>query len=443
MQKQPRRKKVKSRIPPSTVRLAFAVVAGLLAGIFLQREVLSRLLTSSALPPDAVSDFRLMAQAWNTIDDLYVDRSAVKPKAMTYGAIGGMVDALGDTGHSRFLTPKMAKLEQDYSEGRLIGIGAELQARDGHVVVVAPLDNSPAQRAGLKPGDIIMKVDGQDITGLPLGEIVEHITGPAGTRVTLTLMDPRSERKREVTLRRARITLDNVTWQRLPGSTAVHVRIAAFSKGVSDALHRALSEIQDRHLKGIVLDLRNNAGGLLKEAVGTASLFLQRGNVLLEKSASGEVTAVPIDRTAPTTDLPLVALINGGTASAAEIVAGALQDAHRASLVGQTTFGTGTVLGEFRLSDGSVLLLAVQEWLTPDGRTIWHKGISPNISVALPADAGPLFPSAERKMTPEQLRASGDTQLLRALQVLSSSPESRPATKAVSSREPAQNTSTR
>jgi carboxyl-terminal processing protease len=443
MQKLVRRKKAKFRTRRFGVRLAFAVLAGFLVGILLQREVLSRLLASGAVPPGAVSDFRLMAQVWSTIEERYVDRSAVKPKAMTYGAIAGMVDALGDTGHSRFLTPKMAKLEHEYSEGRLIGIGAELQIRGGHVVVVAPLDDSPAQRAGLRPGDIIIQVDGRDITGLPLEEVVERITGPAGTSVTLTLMDPKADRKRGITLQRAKITLDNVTWQHLPGTTAAHVRIAAFSKGVSDALRRALSEIEAGSLKGVVLDLRNNPGGLLKEAVGTASLFLQRGNVLLEKNARGEVTGVPVDRNTPTTDMPLVALVNGGTASAAEIVAGALQDARRASLVGQTTFGTGTVLGEFRLSDDSMLLLAVQEWLTPSGRTIWHKGISPNISVALPSDATPLSPSAERKMTPEQLRASGDTQLLRALEILPSPPEAHGASKAESLRASAENTSTR
>jgi carboxyl-terminal processing protease len=397
---------------------------GLLGGILFQREVLSRFLSSDVIPSNAASDFGLMAEAWNAIEQVYVDRSAVKPKAMTYGAIEGMVDALGDTGHSRFLTPDMARIEHDYSQGRLIGIGAELQVRAGHVVIVAPLDNSPAQRAGLKPGDIIVKVDGKEIAGLPLAEVVERITGPAGTQVTLTVVDPRDDQKRDFVLRRAKIVLHNVTWQRLPGTSIADVRIAAFSQGVSDALRQTLTQVQDAGLKSIILDLRNNAGGLLKQAVETASLFLSSGNVLLEKNAAGKTTAVPVDRTLPTTPLPMVVLINAGTASAAEIVAGALQDARRAQLLGQTTFGTGTVLGEFRLSDGSMLLLAVQEWLTPSGQTIWHKGITPTISVALPADVGPLFPSAERDMTMEQIRASGDAQLLRAIELLtSSSPE--------------------
>jgi len=155
--------------------------------------------------------------------------------------------------------------------------------------------------------------------------------------------------------------------------------------------------------------------------VNTASQFLSSGNVLEEKNARGQITLVPVKLHGVATDLPMVVLINGGTASAAEITAGALQDAHRADLVGETTFGTGTVLEQFHLSDGSALLLATEEWLTPAGRVIWHKGIGPDVSVSLPADTAPLFPEVEQGMTPDQLRASGDGQLLRAIDLLSHS----------------------
>jgi carboxyl-terminal processing protease len=210
-----------------------------------------------------------------------------------------------------------------------------------------------------------------------------------------------------------------VTWQQLPGTTIAHLRITAFSQGISQELQKALTDIQKQGMTAVILDLRNDPGGLLDEAVNTASQFLSSGNVLEEKNAQGRITPVPVKPKGMATDLPMVVLINGGTASAAEITAGALQDAHRATLVGETTFGTGTVLNEFHLSDGSALLLATEEWLTPAGRVIWHKGIAPDVTVSLPANTAPLIPEAERGMTTDQLHASGDEQLLRAMDVLS------------------------
>ena len=210
-----------------------------------------------------------------------------------------------------------------------------------------------------------------------------------------------------------------MTWQQLPGTTIAHLRITAFSQGISQELQKALTDIRKQGMTAVVLDLRNDPGGLLDEAVNTASQFLSSGNVLEEKNAQGRITPVPVKPKGMATDLPMVVLINGGTASAAEITAGALQDAHRATLVGETTFGTGTVLNEFQLSDGSALLLATEEWLTPAGCVIWHKGIAPDVTVSLPANTAPLIPEAERGMTTDQLHASGDEQLLRAIDVLS------------------------
>lgn len=398
--------------------LLVVLVLGAVGGIVLDRQVLATFVPPDAISADAASGFRLMAEAWNTIQKVYVDRTAVQPRDLTYGAISGMVDALGDTGHSRFLSPEMVQAVHDFSRGQFEGIGAEVQMKGGHIVIVAPLDGSPAQRAGLRPGDIILKVDGTDVTGLPLDQAVRRILGPAGTSVTLTILNPTTGRTRDVTLVRARIILHNVTWQALPGTTVAHVRIAAFSQGITKELQKALADIHQQGLTGLILDLRNDPGGLLDEAVGTASQFLTSGNVLLGKDARGQITPVPVQPEGAAPHIPMMVLVNSGTASAAEIVAGALQDAHRATLVGETTFGTGTVLGEFRLSDGSALLLATEEWLTPSGRTIWHRGISPDVAVSLPPDVAPLVPQAEQGMTPAQLRASGDEQLLRALDLL-------------------------
>jgi carboxyl-terminal processing protease len=370
------------------------------------------------IPAGAEPNFRLMAEAWNTIQRVYVDRGAVKPQVMTYGAISGMVDALGDTGHSRFLTPEMLKQERNLARGKFEGIGAEVQMKNGQLVIVAPIDGSPAQKAGLKPGNIILKVDDQDVSGLPLDQAVDRILGPAGTRVKLTILNLKTTMTKDITLTRASITVQNVTWRPLPGTSAAHLRIATFSKGVAEILRKTLLTVEKERAAGLILDLRNNPGGLYDEAVSVASQFLSSGNVLLEKNALGKIKPIPVRPDGVATSLPLVVLINAGTSSGAEIVAGALQDAHRAKLIGEKTFGTGTVLETFSLSDGSALMLAVEEWLTPAGTVIWHHGISPDVIVNLPPEATPLLPVTERELTAEELRQSQDVQLLRALDLL-------------------------
>ena len=373
---------------------------------------------SESIPAEAMPDFRLMAEAWNTIERVYVDRASVKPKQMIYGAISGMVDSLGDTGHSRFLTPEMVKQEQDLVKGKLEGIGAELEVKNNQIIIVAPMDDSPAQKAGLKPGDIILKVNGEDVGGLLLEQVVPRILGPPGTLVSLTLLQPNTGIIRDVDLIRARITIKSVTWHHLPGTEVIHLRIATFSQGASKYLKKTLMAIKKDGAKGVILDLRNNPGGLFDEAVDVASQFLASGNVVLEKNAMGEITAIPVESGGLALTLPMVVLINGGAASAAEIVAGALQDGHRASLVGEKTFGAGTVLQGFPLTDGSSLLLATEEWMTPDGHVIWHRGITPDMAVSLPPVVMPLIPEREKSMTAAELKASGDEQLLRALDLL-------------------------
>jgi carboxyl-terminal processing protease len=395
-----------------------SIAAGLFIGSFVSHRVLSLSLPSDKIPPSAKADFGLMAEAWNAIQAHYVDRAGIKPRHLAYGAISGMVDALGDTGHSTFLSPQMIEEEKEFTKGEYKGIGAEVKMKGGHVVIVTPLDGSPAQKAGLHPGQIIIAVNGQDITGLSLLQVVKLISGPAGTTVTLRILNPSTGLTQDVALARASITVNNVTWHQLPGTKIAHLRIAGFSDGVTQDVKEALNKIKEEKLIGLVLDLRNDPGGLLTEAVSTASLFLSGGSVLLEKNVKGEITAVLVKEAGAALYIPMVCLVNGGTASAAEIVAGALQDHQRASLVGTTTFGTGTVLEQFSLSDGSALLLAVEEWMTPNGHIIWHKGIEPNLVVPLPEQVTPLFPEEERNMTPQELRENKDRQLLQALDLL-------------------------
>jgi carboxyl-terminal processing protease len=401
----------KLRIPLSIFIFLMIFGLGTWTGIFIQKRD-SQMLTVSG---DSVSEFRLVEEAWNITRDNYVDRTATQSQVLAYGTIAGMIDSLGDTGHSTFLTPEEVQQENSLEQGQYQGIGAEVQARNGNVVIVAPLDGSPAQKAGLRPGDIILKVDGKPVTDV--ANAVALIIGPAGTSVTLTIQNSSGENK-DVTLVRATINLVSITWSQLPGTTIAHLRVSSFEKGTTAALDNALSAIKARGDSGIILDLRDNPGGLLDEAIGVTSRFLMSGNVLLEKDINGKVTPVPVVQGAAATDLPVVVLVDQGTASAAEIVAGALQDSGRSELVGEKTFGTGTVLVPFRLSDGSEIVLAVQEWLTPSGKTIWHTGLSPNQVVSLAPGLSPLFPESESGLTAQQLQASGDQQLLDALSLL-------------------------
>jgi carboxyl-terminal processing protease len=212
--------------------------------------------------------------------------------------------------------------------------------------------------------------------------------------------------------------LNNVSWRQLPGTDIAHLRIAMFSDGLTANLTNALAEMKAGGVKKIILDLRNNPGGALDEAIGAASQFLASGNVMWERDGQGNITPVPVKPGALAPDMPMAVLINGSSASDSEIVAGALHDNKRAKLIGERTFGTGTVLSEFSLADGSALLLAVEEWLTPDKHSFWHRGIEPDIPVRLPPETLILRPSVEREMSAEDIRTSGDLQLRQAMEWL-------------------------
>jgi carboxyl-terminal processing protease len=397
--------------------LPFILGLGFTSGILADRYLFTPAIASASSSSET-NKLDLVDQAYQIIQQNYVDRDAIQQPQLAYGAISGMVDALGDTGHSRFLTPEMVKAENNFTQGNFEGIGAQVMLKNGQVVVVAPIDGSPALAAGVKAGDIFIKVDGVDLTGLSLNDVVTRVLGPAGTKVTITLQDPQTGVLRDVTITRAKINLQNVTWSMLPGTSIAHLRIAAFSQGVTKDLQAALKQIQAQAATGIILDLRNDPGGLLDEAIGVGSQFLGDGNVLLVKNAQGQEQAIPVKPGGLAVNIPLVVLVNQGTASAAEIVAGAIQDAHRGTLIGYTTFGTGTVLNHFSLADGSEILLATEEWLTPNGRTIWHQGIVPDESVSLPAEGTPLVPAMEKAMTASELQKSLDVQLLHAIDIL-------------------------
>ncbi len=392
--------------------------AGFAGGVLVDHFLLTTNVASAQAQTNT-NNLNLVNQAYQIIQKNYVDRSAVNQTQLEYGAISGMVAALGDTGHSRFLTPQMVQEENNFTQGSFDGIGAEVATNSsGQVIIVAPFDGSPAQKAGVKPGDIILKVNGQDMTGLGVSDVVSKVLGPAGTQVTLTLQDPKTGATRDVTITRAKIVINNVSWIMLPGTTIADIRIAAFSQGMTKDLINALQQAKAQGATKLIIDLRNDPGGLLNEAVTATSQFLSSGNVLLVKNAQGQEQAVPVEAGGIATSIPMVVLVDQGTGSAAEIFAGALQDAHRATLIGETTFGTGTVLNYFNLPDGSEILLATEEWLTPNGRVIWHKGITPDITLSLAPTVTPFVPDAGRGMTAAQLQSIQDTQILKAISVV-------------------------
>ncbi len=363
--------------------------------------------------------FDLLRQARTLIDEHYVDRGAIQDKNLEYGAISGMVDALGDTGHSRFMSPEMVQAEQQSLSGEFEGIGATLTFTNGQAVIIAPLEGSPAEKAGIRAGDVIVAVDGEDVTELNLSDVISRIRGPKGTPVVVSVIHSGETTPVDIRIVRDKIALTSVTSTILPGTDVLMVRIASFSDGVGADLKNTIAQARSQGASKIILDLRDSPGGLLEEAIVVASQFVAEGNVMLEQDAEGNQRALKArPGGAATDDIPVVVLINEATASAAEIVSGALQDHQRATLVGTKTFGTGTVLNSFELDDGSALLLATRQWLTPDGRELWHKGIEPDVLVKLPAGVEAVTPTRAAEMSETALPGIQDTQLLKALQIL-------------------------
>lgn len=360
-------------------------------------------------------EFQTLQETWDLIHEQYVDESAINDSALLYGAASGMVDALGDTGHSTFLSPDEAVRYQEATSGELIGIGVEVDFRDDRPVVVAPIDGSPAANQGVKAGDVITAVDGKSTDQMRPEDLFDALRGDEGTTVDVSFERPATGEDYTLRLTRTKIKVQPVAWSMLPGKVAL-IRLSEFTPGATDGVKKALEEAKAKGATRLILDLRNNPGGLVFEALGVASQFLPEGSPVYQTKNRGEdpktIRSVGIGKG---TDLPLVVLINEGSASSSEIVASALQDNGRATLVGETTFGTGTVLTPNTLEDGSVVLLGTQLWLTAKGNQIWHVGVDPAIRVELPADASVYRAKNGASVDEPELEATGDTQLLRAV----------------------------
>lgn len=370
-------------------------------------------------PADLRQTFRPFWETWYLVHDKYVDQSSVNDERMTHMAILGMLASLGDVGHTTYLTKEEVQRLQEDLKGELYGIGASISMRKKRPTIIYTLPNSPARAAGLRPGDVIQQVDSQDVRSMSLQQIVQRVRGQAGTEVHLKVQHGEPPQTVDLDIKRARVDVPDVTWQMLPGSPIAHVAIRNFGERTDEQLRLALEAVKKREAKGLILDVRGNPGGLKEQAVKVTSEFLRPDEVVfLQKDAKGHTREMLAEKDGAAADIPLCVLIDEGTASSAEILAGAIQDHERGKLIGARTFGTGTVLGEFRLTDGSEVLLAISEWLTPKGRQIWHKGITPDIEVSLPQEASIVMPESETKLTADKLAHSDDTQLLKAIEVM-------------------------
>ncbi|MDQ6660851.1 MAG: S41 family peptidase [Chloroflexota bacterium] len=364
----------------------------------------------------------MIQQAWDAIDQNYVDRKAVDYKQMSYKAIQAMVAVLNDKGHTRFLTPTDVQNENQSLSGSYTGIGIYLHqdTTTKQVSITSTIPGSPAEKTGLKRGDIVVAVDGTDTTSKDIPSISTLIHGQEGTKVAITIERPSTHQRLTFHITRARIQVPNVLMHYISEDHIAHIQIVQFADGVSAQLKDAIMQAKKMGATKIILDLRDDPGGYLKEAIDTASEFMQSGNVLLEQDKTGERTPVAVTGNTVDTHIPIVVLINNNTASAAEIVTGALKDNHRAEVIGEKTYGTGTVLQEFSLADGSALLIGTQEWLTPNGHFIRDLGIQPDILVKESANTPELTPNDENSgnMSEQQILKSGDTQLVGAIQYL-------------------------
>lgn len=329
-------------------------------------------------------DLDVFYEAWNFIEEVY--NGEIPPNEdILHSLIGGSIESLGDE-FTRYIEPDVAaRLREDMS-GSVSGIGAFVRENeDGLFEIVSPIEGQPADLAGLMSGDLIIEVDGESMLGVSFDEVILLVRGPEGTSVRLTVARPSQQETLEFTIVRTRFEVPVVNIEMRDDGIA-YVQLVEFSRDSSDRLEEALSEILAQNPKGLIFDLRNNPGGFLDESVEIADMFLPDGVVLFERSVSGLDRSFRSDDGDLAEEIPIVVLINPGSASASEIVAGAIQDTGRGILMGQTSFGKGSVQTVRELSDGSELRVTIARWYTPADHTIDKEGITPDIEVEFPLD---------------------------------------------------------
>lgn len=325
------------------------------------------------------ADWVTFQRVWEDIHQNYY-KNTIDDQALLRGATKGLVNALGDP-YSVYLTPEESDDFQSEIEGTFEGTGMEIGMKNDVLTVIAPLADSPAEKAGVKAGDQIVSIDGQDAAGLSLTDAVYKIRGPKGSQVKIELRQ--NDETRNVTITRETIKIESVTsrTETVNGKTVGYIQISSFGSDTGRAFQRTARKLLEDGVSGFVIDLRNNPGGLLDQAVTIASAFIPEGVIVKEVERDGQSTNLDAQGGAFLADQKVVVLVNGGSASASEIVAGALQDTKHATIVGEQTFGKGTVQDFQLLSDGSSLKLTIAEWHTPNDRSINAEGITPDVEV--------------------------------------------------------------
>lgn len=326
-------------------------------------------------------DFGLYWRVFDIIKNKFFGRENIVDTQLFYGSLAGMVASLGDP-YTVFLEPKTAEEFTQELSGSFQGIGAEIGIKKNMLTIIAPLPDTPAERAGLKSSDQILAVDGKDTLGMSLDRAVSLIRGPKGSEVVLTILSKDDEEAREVTIVRDEIDIVSVAWEHKDDGIA-YIRVSYFNEDTEKEFREVSQEVLASDPRAIVLDLRNNPGGFLNVAIRLSSYWVDEGPVVLEKFSNGDVTKYEAHGPAVFKDIPTVVLVNQGSASASEIVAGALKDYELATLVGQRTFGKGSVQDLEELPDGSAVKITIAKWLTPSGVTIQDEGIEPDIEVEL------------------------------------------------------------
>lgn len=339
-------------------------------------------------------DFTLFWQVWQILGQQYLDKGALDPQKMVFGAISGMVRAVGDP-YTAFLPPEQNAQIKEQLEGTFEGVGIQIGYQDDRLAVISPLKGTPADKAGIRAGDKILAIDGVDTSGISLPEAQAKIRGPKGSTVTLTIIHQDEETPKEVKVAREVILIKSLEWEQKDGVVVFHLR--RFSEQTPEEWDKTVVEVlRQGQPKGVVLDLRDNPGGLLTGAVYVASDFVPSGVVTKQEKADSSIQNFRVVRSGRLLNLPLVVLINKGSASASEILAGALRQLVKAVLVGEKSFGKGTVQEVEELPENTSLHITVGRWLLPDGENIDNKGLVPDFEVKEATESGQPDRSLEK-----------------------------------------------
>ncbi len=335
--------------------------------------------------PSQTAGLESVEEAWQLIIDNYVDKDKLDLKKLSDGAIKGMLEALDDPYSTYYDAEEYREIRDVNIEGSYGGIGAVVGIRDGQLLVIAPIEDTPAKRAGIKPRDSILEIDGESTEGMSLTEAAYKIQGEPGTQVTLKVLHIDEEEPVILVITREIIEVDSVFSEILDDDIA-YIQITFFSERTGAEIVAALEEVLAQNIEGIILDLRDNPGGPVNSAVTVTSQFLEKGTVLYALNSNGEKQTWSVERGGLATDPPLVVLVNSSSASASEVVAGALQDYERGVIIGTQTFGKGSINLLKELSDSSALYITIGRWFTPNGRQIEGQGLTPDIVIDMTED---------------------------------------------------------